>query len=264
MLGEFVLWLVVGWVLAAALMMAMYWWQLRTGDAGIVDVAWTAGVGGLGLGACWVSPGLPTRRLLIAAVVGVWALRLALYILQRVLTMPEDGRYQTMKARWGADAQRRMFWFYQFQAIACILFAGLIMLAAFNPAPLSLWDYLGVAVGYVAIAGESLADRQLHRFRQDPSRRGQVCELGLWRYSRHPNYFFEWLHWWSYVFLGITYSGGWFTLLGPLIMWYVITRVTGIPPTEAQALKSRGAAYARYQQTTNAFFPGPRRPVSQP
>jgi steroid 5-alpha reductase family enzyme len=113
-----------------------------------------------------------------------------------------------------------------------------------------------LAIGVLSIAGESLADWQLSRFRSQAANRGQVCNHGLWRYSRHPNYFFEWLHWWAYVCFAISnWPWGCLTLLGPLTMWYLITRVTGIPPTEAQSLKSRGEAYRRYQQTTSPFFP---------
>jgi len=111
----------------------------------------------------------------------------------------------------------------------------------------------------VAIGGESLADSQLAQFRSDPAGGGQVCRDGLWRYSRHPNYFFEWVHWWAYVAIGIAAPWGWLTIAGPVLMYSFITRLTGIPPTEARALVTRGDAYREYQRTTNAFFPGPPR-----
>ena len=130
-----------------------------------------------------------------------------------------------------------------------------MLIGAQNESPIGWIDYLGIVVWCLAIAGESLADYQLHQFRQQENTRGQVCQTGLWYYSRHPNYFFEWLHWWSYVCLAITGSWGWLTIFAPLSMLYFILKVTGIPPTEKQALKSRGEAYRRYQQTTSAFFP---------
>jgi steroid 5-alpha reductase family enzyme len=90
--------------------------------------------------------------------------------------------------------------------------------------------------------------------------RGHTCRDGLWRYSRHPNYFFEWLHWWAYVPLSLGAAGGWATILAPLVMLFFLFCVTGIPATEAQALQSRGADYRQYQRTTSAFFPWfPRR-----
>ena len=116
-------------------------------------------------------------------------------------------------------------------------------------------DFVAIAVWVIAIAGESIADRQLDNFRNNPSNKGQVCKDGLWYYSRHPNYFFEWLHWWTYVLFAITYPLGWLSILAPALMLFFILKVTGIPPTEKQALKSRGERYREYQRTTNAFFP---------
>jgi steroid 5-alpha reductase family enzyme len=251
--------LLVGWALAAGLMWLMFLYQQRTGDAGIVDIAWAAGVGGLAVLYACLATGNFERRMILIGVVGLWAGRLAYHIYQRVRSMPEDGRYQTLKAQWGAEASSRMFRFYQMQAVAVVLFASPILIAAFNPMPLGWLDFAGALLGVAGIIGESIADFQLAKFRANPDSKGKVCQSGLWSYSRHPNYFFEWLHWWAYVLLAISYPWGWLTLIGPLAMWYFITQVTGIPPTEAQAIKSRGEAYRRYQQSTNAFFPGLRK-----
>ena len=128
-------------------------------------------------------------------------------------------------------------------------------LAARNPAPLGWADAAGALLWLVAIAGEALADMQLARFRRDPARAGQGCRQGLWRYSRHPNYFFEWLHWWAYVLLGLGSPWWWVTVAGVVVMYVFLTRVTGIPYTEQQALRTRGEAYRRYQETTSVFFP---------
>ena len=120
--------------------------------------------------------------------------------------------------------------------------------------------WLGLALGLLAIGGETLADRQLERFRLNPANRGKVCREGLWYYSRHPNYFFEWLYWWAFVLMGIGTSYGWWTLLGPLFMLLFLFKLTGIPYTEKQALASRGEAYRAYQKSTPMFFPWfPRR-----
>lgn len=246
----------LGWLAAACIMGLLWLVQLRTGDAGIVDVAWAAGVGLLSAAFAGFSPGLAERKWLILAVVLIWAVRLAGYVLVRVLSMPEDGRYTALKEKWGPQAAGRMFRFYQLQAFGVVLFSMPILVALRNPQPLQWLDWVGLSIGILSIVGESLADWQLSRFRSQVANRGQVCTNGLWRYSRHPNYFFEWLHWWAYVCFAISnWPGGGLTLLGPLTMWYLITRVTGIPPTEAQSLKSRGEAYRRYQQTTSPFFP---------
>jgi steroid 5-alpha reductase family enzyme len=122
------------------------------------------------------------------------------------------------------------------------------------------WVGVGVAVWVVAVAGEWIADRQLARFRADPGSRGRVCRAGLWRYSRHPNYFFEWLHWWAYVPIGHAQP---LTFLGPAAMLLFLLRVTGIPYAERQALASRGEAYRAYQRATSAFLPWPPRGVER-
>ena len=111
----------------------------------------------------------------------------------------------------------------------------------------------------VSVFGEALADKQLSDFKKDPKNKGLVCKSGLWRYSRHPNYFFEWVHWWTYVAAGILAPGGWMTLIGPALMLLFILKFSGIPATESRSLINRGEAYRQYQRETNAFFPGPVR-----
>lgn len=254
----------IAWLVMASVMTALWWLQRKTGDAGIVDAAWGLGVGGLAVFfAVIASSGNESRRFLIALLAMMWAVRLSGYILYRVFTMAEDGRYQTMKQQWAEQTDWRMFRFYQFQAMASLLFALPMLIAAQNPSPLSLLDWLAVAIWLIAIAGESIADWQLSKFRKQPTNKGQVCQAGLWNYSRHPNYFFEWLHWWSYVVLAIGAPCWWLTVLFPMAMLFFILRVTGIPPTEAQSIKSRGDAYRRYQQTTSPFFPWPPKKSNQ-
>jgi steroid 5-alpha reductase family enzyme len=248
--------ILLGWLAAAAAFTVLWVIQKRTGNAGIVDVAWTAWVGLAGTFFCVFSfQGNATRRWIVALLVLTWAIRLGWHVLQRLRRMPEDGRYSELKASWGDQADQKMFRFYQFQAFAAILFAIPMLIAARNPSALGILDFIGIVIFLIAIGGEALADRQLDHFRQNPANKGKVCQDGLWKFSRHPNYFFEWMHWWSYVLLAITGPWGWVTILAPLSMWHFIVNVTGIPPTEKQALKSRGAAYRRYQQTTSAFFP---------
>lgn len=247
--------ILIGWLIMATVMTLLWQWQKRSGDAGIVDVAWGLGVAFLAVIYAFVGAGHPARRVCVAVLAALWAIRLSGYILLRVLTMPEDGRYQAMKAAWGQQAQSKLFGFFQMQALASVVFSLPMWFAVRGTSPLGVWDYLGIAVGIIAIAGESVADRQLARFRARPENRGKVCNVGLWKYSRHPNYFFEWLHWWSYVLIAVAAPAGWLTILGPLLMLYFILYVTGIPPTEAQAIRSRGEAYREYQRTTSPFVP---------
>jgi steroid 5-alpha reductase family enzyme len=252
----------IGSAAASVLMMAMWLVQRRTGNAGVVDVAWSLATGGLGAAFALAADGSWPRRLVIAALAATWGVRLGSHLWVRVAGEAEDGRYAQMRRQWGAGADRRLFVFFQLQAVAAVLFALPMLAAAGNPAPWGILDMAGVGLWLIGLGGEAIADRQLAAFRADPANRRRVCQVGLWRWSRHPNYFFEWLHWWGYVALAVHSPLWWLPIAGMAAMGYTITRVTGIPPTEAQAIRSRGDAYRAYQRTTSAFVPWP--PGSDP
>jgi steroid 5-alpha reductase family enzyme len=253
----------VGWVLLALVMLALWQVQRVRGDASFVDAAWAAGLGVLALLYAGLLPDGGGRRLLVTVLAVLWSGRLAFYLLKdRVIGKEEDGRYRRLRRQWGARAQVQFFWFFQAQALADVFFSVAFLVAMLNPRPFpGVWDGLGVGVWLIAVAGEVVADMQLARFRADPGNRGRTCRTGLWAWSRHPNYFFEWLHWWSYVLLAAGYPWGWLTLLAPAGMLFLLLRVTGIPATEARALETRGDDYRDYQRRTSMFLPlPPRRP----
>jgi steroid 5-alpha reductase family enzyme len=250
--------ILAGWAILAVLMTGLWEWQRRRKNAAVVDVAWTAGVGALGVFFALNADGYPPRQWLVATLAAIWSLRLAGHLIRRVRGEREDGRYRALREKWGARTQLYLFFFFQIQAFWSVLFALPMMLAAWNPRPAwGVLDALGILIWMVSVAGEAVADRQLAGFRANPAHQGEVCRRGLWRYSRHPNYFFEWLHWWAWFLIGLPGPGGWWGLAGPAVMLLFLLKITGVPPTEAQALKSRGEAYREYQRTTSVLIPWP-------
>ena len=125
-------------------------------------------------------------------------------------------------------------------------------------------DLLAMALCLGGWLGESIADQQLQRWKRDPANRGRTCRRGLWAWSRHPNYFFEWMIWCGFACLALAASGGWLGWIAPALLLFSILKVTGIPPTEAQAVRSRGEDYRRYQREVSAFFPLPPRGADSP
>ncbi|HEX2055438.1 MAG TPA: DUF1295 domain-containing protein [Nitrospiraceae bacterium] len=229
----------------------------------LADAGWCVGLIGA---AAWYAlniEGHPARRMLVTVMVGLYGLRLGGYILlDRVIGRREDPRYQTMRRRWGGQEPVILFAYFVLQAPAIVLFSLPPLFVMQNPRPgFSLWELLGMMIWAVAVTGEAVADRQLAAFRRESWNKDRVCRAGLWRYSRHPNYFFEWLHWWSYVVMALALPAGnwWATLIGPVLMGWALIKVTGIPLTESQALASRGDDYRRYQETTSTFIPWPPR-----
>jgi steroid 5-alpha reductase family enzyme len=226
-------------------------------DASHVDVAWAAAIGALALYYAWASPGDATRRAMIAGAAALWAFRLAGYLLKnRVIGKTEDGRYRALRQKWGPDDALQFFVVFQLQAALALLFSVPIWVAVANPGQgIRAFELCAAGITLVSVLGESVADAQLAAHRSRPDTAGKTCRTGLWRYSRHPNYFFEWLGWWAWVLCAVGSPYFALSLLGPGLMLLFLFKVTGIPATEAQALRSRGADYAEYQRTTSVFVP---------
>lgn len=247
-------------VAASVVMTATWELQRRTHNAGYVDVAWSYLMGAAAAWYAWSGAGASLPRALVAVLGMAWGLRLGTYLLKRVHGEAEDGRYKYLREHWHGH-QGKLYGFFVFQAILTAVFSLPFWIVAQNPvAAVTPWTIAGVATWALALGGESIADAQLARFRHDPANKGRVCDVGLWRYSRHPNYFFEWLHWFAYVFLAIGAPYWWVALMGPVLMFLSLFFVTGIPFVEQQSLRSRGDAYREYQRRTSVFVPLPPRP----
>lgn len=234
----------------------------------IVDVAWAYGFALIGL---WVLTTFSWNShdsfLWLALATTLWSLRLGSHLAIRVLGHldREDGRYLKMREEWGRWTGLKMYRFYLYQAVAlaCLL---LPLISAAGAAPhetgrMAAWHWVGLVVFAAGMLGEAVADAQLAAFKRSAANRGQVCAVGLWAWTRHPNYFCEWLIWVGFALLAFnqTYWG----LPGAAcagVMYYLLNHVTGIPLTEAQLLASKGSAYAEYQGRVPAFWPRkPRR-----
>jgi steroid 5-alpha reductase family enzyme len=258
--------LLVAVSIALAAVMSCAWLVWRgTRNSGWIDTFWTFGLGAVGCaGALWPFAQIGGRQALLAVAIAFWSLRLGLHIARRTLGITDDPRYAKLTRDWGDDATRQMFVLAQKQALVSIPLALSMVLAAWNPVPgFRLQDVFGVIVIAAGIIGEAISDSQLQRFRADPANRGRLCTAGLWGWSRHPNYFFEWLGWLAYplfaIDLGGGYAWGYVALAGPLCMYWLLVYVSGIPPLEAHMLERRPDEFRAYQARTSAFFPAPPR-----
>jgi steroid 5-alpha reductase family enzyme len=256
MTGSYLLLLALGAVIASAGMVGLWVIQLRTGDASHVDVGWAIGIACLAVLYALLADGSTGHRVLAALLATVWGWRLGLYLLlDRVLGKEEDGRYRALRAKWGSRANRNFFLFFQFQALFVVFFSLPYLLIGLDPdAGLGVLEWTGTALWAIGNAGAITADRQLARWRSDPANRGRTARAGLWAWSRHPNYFFEWITWCGVALVATAAPWGWLAWIVPAALLFLLFRVTGIPATEAQALRSR-ADYAEYQRTTSVFVP---------
>ncbi len=244
----------------AAFLLFSFTWMLsrRLNNYSLVDITWSYALTVLVPMYALLTQGSPTRRVIALIMACTWSLRLGTYLLIRIKRHHphEDIRYQAMRQKWAGKLGSRFFVFFQAQAVLIVLLSVPFTLALRNAAPItSPLEWAGFALWLAAIIGESVADAQMNRFKSDISNRGKICRVGLWRYSRHPNYFFESLIWWGCWLFACGSPWGWVTVYAPLLILFFLLRVTGIPLTEKCAVESKGDAYRDYQKTTSAFIP---------
>lgn len=248
----------VAWGSLALVFLGFYFVARRLDNYGIVDIVWSYAFGLVAVLYGLLGPGWPVRRAALAIIATLWSLRLGTHLFHRVMSHHpvEDGRYQQLRRDWQGVFAAKMAGFFQLQALSVVVISVPYLLVCRNLTPhFAPVEWAALLLWVVAILGEAAADRQLAAFSRANAGRKAVCQAGWWRYSRHPNYFFEWLNWVSYFIFALAAPGGGWGLIGPASILFLLLRVTGIPMTEQQSLRSRGDAYRRYQQTTSAFIP---------
>jgi steroid 5-alpha reductase family enzyme len=246
-------------LLACCLIMAEVWmWAKRIKNAGVVDIFWSFNFPIIALLLLLLSEGYFPRRILICSMVILAGSRLGIHLLIRITRHlnEEEGRYQQLRKEWAPRPDRKFFWFFQAQAVSNVFLAIPFFIITANPEPaLSGWEIAGALLWLIAVTGEATADRQLAAFKKDPQSKGRVCDRGLWNYSRHPNYFFEWLMWMAYFVFALGSPYGVVAIISPAVILYLLLKITGIPMTEEQSIRSKGDAYRAYQQSTSVFVP---------
>jgi steroid 5-alpha reductase family enzyme len=246
-------------LLAVMVVMTLAWLiSLLRNDVSLVDGFWSVMFLIITAGYFWLSEARDARSVLILSLVTLWSLRLSIYITVRNHGLPEDHRYQEIRRNNDPGFRfKSLFIVFGLQGLLAWLIAMPLAAAMGGNTPLGLLDLAGVVLWTTGMLFESLGDAQLARFKRDPGNQGKVLDHGLWRYTRHPNYFGEFTLWWGFFLIAMA-AGGWWTVLSPLLMSILLLKVSGVSLLEKD-IGTRRPAYAEYIARTNAFFPGPPR-----
>jgi steroid 5-alpha reductase family enzyme len=258
MLHQFINFALLTWAFAAALMFVTWILSVRFSNFGFVDIAWSLAFAPAAIFYAFCAPGFETRRWLTGAMVAIWSLRLGLHVAVRVIRAHphEDPRYKEFREKWKRRMNLKFFVFFQIQALSVVALCAPFLIPSFNGDPKNkVCEWIGLCIWLISVGGESLADHQLKKFKANSKNKNEVCQAGLWHCSRHPNYFFEWLAWMAYWIFALGSPLGCVAIYCPALMLYFLLRVTGIPLTERQSLKSKGEKFRDYQRTTSMFVP---------
>jgi steroid 5-alpha reductase family enzyme len=239
------------------LMIGLWSIYLFQRNAGIVDIGWGIGF----LIAAWayffLGNGDLLKMIFITTMATLWAVRLTAHIFWRYKAHQEDPRYTRMRQKWGGDSNGLLFlMMFIFQGTLIVLISLPFFIVDFaSDSEWTQWEFIGILVWVIGLIGEGFADAQLASFQKDPAHQGLVCKKGLWRFSRHPNYFFEFLIWVGFFLFALPAPGGIAALISPILILLLLLKVSGIPPTEEQSLETKGDLYRDYQRTTSSFIP---------
>ena len=250
-----------GFGLVALFFVFAWVWARSCNNYSLVDAVWAFGIGFVAEFWLFASGGNWTLKRIVAAVlIALWSLRLGLYLQSRIRRAypEEDARYVKLRQVWAGREASAFFWFFQAQALSVILLALPFLWISLDPdGSWSPWETVGLIIALLGVFGEGLADWQMSRFKRMNRDSKAICQEGLWRYSRHPNYFFESIIWIGFYLFACGSDWGWTAIHAPVAIVVLLLRVTGIPPTEAAAVLRKGDAYRRYQKTTSPFIPWP-------
>ena len=236
------------------LQMSFMWGLYRIlKNPSVVDVSWSLGLMFSGLIYLSFTP-FSFRTLIIGSLLILWALRLAFYLwYTRIRKGHVDKRYIELSTNWKISPSLGFFINFQLQGLLILIISSVFLLVSKSGhTHITTMDIFAFCIIAAGIMGETIADMQLQRFKMRD--KGEVCNIGLWNYSRHPNYFFDWLSWTGFALLAIQSTLGYLFFLSPLILYVIFTRMTG-PLTERSSIQSRGQKYIEYQKQTSMFFP---------
>lgn len=246
----------VNLAVTATLMFLVWLVSIKLRDVSIVDVVWGAGFVVIAWLCFFLTGEITFRKALLVSLTSIWGLRLSVYLARRKFRTPEDYRYQAMRASIGPRFWlASLFLVFGLQAIIMNLVALPTVAGQLDTSPIGFWTMLGVALWILGLLFEAVGDSQLARFKSDVNNRGKVLDRGLWRYTRHPNYFGDFLVWWG-IFFAAQGQESWWTAIGPVVMSFLLLRVSGVALLE-RSLKHNKEGYADYMARTSAFFPWP-------
>lgn len=249
-------------LLPIALLALLGWLlSLLLRDAGVADICWPACIGGATLAYGSQLPDAGARGLVLTALVLTWALRLGIHIARRAHGQPEDRRYQALRERHQPHFGLKSLWLvFGLQGLLAWVVSAPLLAALAGTRPPGWLDAAGAALAIFGLGFEALADAQLARFRAGTGAQGRIMDRGLWRYSRHPNYFGEACVWWGLWLMALAAGGGaaaW-SVVSPLLVTVLLLRISGVPLLEAD-LARRRPGYRAYMERTRSFIPGPPR-----
>ncbi len=243
-------------VLVTLLMIVSYFFYLVERKGAIFDIAWAGGFMITTIVSFLELDGYFWRKTLLFFLVILWSCRLGSVFFRRYLEKEEEGRFAAVRDYFHAPQEWKFFLLFLLQGVAIVVLSWPFQLIASNPSlTFSALEYWAILIWIIGYIGEIIADTQLREFKMEPANKNKVCTTGLWRFSRHPNYFFEWIIWIAFFLLAFDAPAGFTAIISPILMFWLLRKVSGIQAAEEIAVRTIGQEYVNYQKSTNAFFP---------